>query len=184
MYGYNQTMGKLFLKKKKKKTDEAELIKSQCARIDELKAEVAALSAELKKYRENGDAVTDAWRLARMKAKEYEQEAKIRFALECERLDIYREKWTGAVKNLEKAEKLGEEVIKTEKLMRQYAREIREMIDDDLPTDTPQDEVFYEESERLAAHNAPVASSAKEYMPDEELKNLLNQLMKRKSAEE
>lgn len=178
-------MAKRFFCRKKEKKEEVPLDKMQAERIEELKRENSSLSLELARYRAKEAEIAEALSYAKSKAKELEREAKVRYALECERLDAYRAKWTEAVQSLEKAESLGEQVIKTERYLRQCAKELKDLIERDIPFDTPAQEDYFEETARLNAR-AESFSGAEieetlaeegETMSDEEIRRLVSQLL-------
>lgn len=62
-------------------------------RIEELKAQVEELKSELAQYKEREGSVTDALTAAIERAKELDNAAKIRYALEGERIRLFRDKW-------------------------------------------------------------------------------------------
>jgi len=180
-------MAKSIFHKKDKKEDVIPLERLQAERIEELKRENNALSIELAKYRARESEITEALGFAKNKARELEQEAKARYALECERLETYRAKWTGAVQNLEKAESLGEQVIKTEKYLRQCAKELKEIIEKDIPLDSSPQQDFFKETARLnfgggGGDNLDImeavdADDDSNRISDEELEQLVRQLL-------
>ncbi|MFA5449674.1 MAG: hypothetical protein WC292_04475 [Clostridia bacterium] len=170
-------MAKLFSRKKKKNDDSPVLIKSQAARIEELKKEIFNVQNELSRLREREEGISDALRLAARHAKDYEREAKIRFALECERLDSYRRRWRGYISNLSRAEKLGQEVIHTEKLLKECREEMAQFIEEDLPS--PPTEDYFSETERLKELEVLPAFGGGESLSTDELKKLILQLLEK-----
>lgn len=62
-------------------------------RISELKSEIDRLKSEIKGYKEREDSVANALSAAIERAREMENAAKIRYALEGERIRLFREKW-------------------------------------------------------------------------------------------
>jgi len=178
-------MAKRFFCKKKEKEQQIPIEKLQAERIEELKRENSGLSLELARYRAKEAEIAEALAFAKVKAKELERESKVRYALESERLDAYRAKWTEAVQSLEKAESLGEQVIKTEKYLRQCARELKELIERDIPFDTPAQEDYYNETARLSereegfggAGMEETVAEEGETMSDEEIRRLVSQLL-------
>lgn len=178
----------LFGKKEKKEDVGLPLERLQAERIEELKRENNRLSIELAKYRARESEITEAMAFAKKKAKELEQEANARYALEWERLESYRRKWTGAVQNLEKAESLGEQVIKTERYLRQCAQELKEIINKDIPFDNPPQTDYYKETARLTSRcgiklgglddfEEKEPSEEASSISDEELEKLVRQVM-------
>jgi hypothetical protein len=182
---------KIFLSSKKKKSNliksdtDAAILKAQSERIEDLKRELNKLSHENKKLRDREEGVTDALSIAKQKARDYLEEAKIRFALECERLEGYRRQWTSYIKDLSTAKDLGLEVINTEKKLRECAEEMQGFINEDFPFATPAYENFMQESERINPKEASLGSLETSFskqdetmlMSDEELKGLIVQLL-------
>lgn len=178
---------RFFCGKKKNNKEEAPLEKILAERIEELKRETLNLSLELAKYRAREAEITNALSFAQNKAKELEQEAKIRYALERERLENYRAKWTGAIQSLEKAESLGEQVIKTEKYLRQCAKELKDIIERDIPFDNGPQEDYYRETARLSlrlSDDTPFNEAVEEAPPegsdficDEELERMVKSFL-------
>jgi len=190
---------KIFLNAKKKKTSQkldrsetdAAILRAQAERIEDLKKELNKLSQENKKLREREEGVSDALSIAKQKAKDYLEEAKIRFALECERLENYRRQWLSYIKDLDSAEQLGLEVINTEKKLRECAKEMQSFISEDFPFLTPQYEDYIAESGRInnniISNNCSFGNQNMQQteeisqMDDEELKELIVQLLNKNS---
>lgn len=71
-----------------------ERLKEQADRIDELKAECAVLKGENDAFCEREKSVSKALLAASEKAEEIEAAAKVRYSLEIQRLNSFRDKWT------------------------------------------------------------------------------------------
>lgn len=85
----------------KKKTALSErdiLIKNQAERIAELKKENAELLQNLESCRAKENEIADTLSFTKRKQEEILNEAKIKYALECERIKSFRKKWTDAAK--------------------------------------------------------------------------------------
>jgi hypothetical protein len=178
-------MAKRFFCRRKENKQEVPLEKLQADRIEELKRENNALSIELARYRAKEAEIAETLAYTKNKAKELEREAKVRYTLECERLEAYRAKWTEAVQNLEKAENLGEQVIRTERYLRQCAKELREMIEQDIPFNSPAQEDYISETERLSEKGEHLSGGEMQetlaeegdMLSDEEIRRLVSQLI-------
>lgn len=72
---------------------EREALNSKSIRLEELKAENAKLKAEINVLKTRENSVNDALMTAIEKAKEMDYSTKIRFALEGERIKLFRQKW-------------------------------------------------------------------------------------------
>ena len=79
-------------------------------RIDELKAKILILEQEAKEFKGREKNVNEALIAAIERAKEMDSTAKIRFALEGERIKLFAEKWQNFVKKKTVAAKLKNEV--------------------------------------------------------------------------
>lgn len=158
------------------------LIREQADRIAELKRLNSDLALALEEYRLREKAITDALNYAQQKSAEILAEAKVKYALECERLKAYRKKWISAVKN--GAMKTSYEL--TEKTLLDCQKELETALASDLGTDD-----YILERERLGdepnlnyeaiidEENAKISSETRSQIEDlseEELEDLLNQL--------
>lgn len=148
---------------------------AQAGRIAALRAEVERLTAELNGYRAEEREIRDALNFAKARSEEYEKEARIRFALESERLAAYRDKWQSRLRMLGSAEKLGEEVLECKRFFEDCVRELSAVIEGEpLPSDPP-GEQFYSECARLS--DLGVSREEQEVrLSDDELGVLLAQL--------
>ncbi|MDR2266874.1 MAG: hypothetical protein LBE09_04740 [Christensenellaceae bacterium] len=165
-------MAFLFKKQQTTTSSNSETMRAQCARLEELKRENEDLRSKLETVQARESMIVDTLASARKIAKEYQEEAKLRFALECERLENYRSRWLGYVSNISTAEQLGEEIIRTNILLKNCADDMKRIINEDLPH-SPQIESFISEIERISSI-AP--APADNYMPGSELKRLVEQL--------
>lgn len=173
-------MAKRFFSKKEKEDTAILLERVQAERIEELKRENYSLTLELAKYHARESEITRALNFAQSKARELEEEARRRYTLEYERLENYRSKWTDAVQSLEKAESLGEQVIKTEKYLRQCAKELKDIINNNIPFDSPPHQDYYKETARLMQQETncePLCELDADVLTDEELQRLVKQLL-------
>ena len=106
---YNQIM-KWFRRNKKNIVIENRT-PQQTEKIEFLRAEINHLEKRIEEYVAREREVEEVLNFAKMRAEEYEKEAKIRFALERERLSSYREKWQKRLDSLGNADRLGEEIL-------------------------------------------------------------------------
>ncbi|MDR3185768.1 MAG: hypothetical protein LBU04_03015 [Christensenellaceae bacterium] len=152
-------------------------MRSQALRIDELKSEIASLKDELARLHARDEQITDVLAVAHRKASEYEKEARIRFSLECERLECYRQKWQGYISNLSSAEKLGAEIIKTETALKNIAIELQQFVDDELPFYEAQEEDYVSEKERILSLDDKKTNNSISSMTNTELQLLIHRLI-------
>lgn len=121
------------MKKFRKKSTEKvapipDLVKEQAARIAELKAENAALIQKLDAYVAREKELTETIAFAKKKCDEMVSETKVRYALECERLKNFRDKWTAAARD----GYLQYGVEQTEKILQECRKEMERAFADDL----------------------------------------------------
>ncbi|MCL2631320.1 MAG: hypothetical protein FWD49_07395 [Firmicutes bacterium] len=160
------------------------VLRAQAERIEELKRDIVRLSNENSRLRSREEGVSDALIVARAQAKDYLEEAKIRFALECERLEDYRRQWVNYIKDLSSAEKLGLEVVNTEKKLKSCAMEMRALIGKEFLSPCPQEEDFISETERIKdlPVNLKGGNEGEIQMSDEELRALILQLLNKNAG--
>ena len=158
------------------------LSSEKTARINELKAENAKIMQELDAYRAREKEIAETLTFARKKSDEFIAEAKVKYALECERLKIYRKKWECASENG------GENGIsrsfkKTADILRECQLELETMLASDLGEDFA---AYLAERNRINgdptldyAAIAPTLSNADNFpdmLTEEEIEELLRQL--------
>ncbi len=172
-------------KKEKRENSDASalaLIREQADRIAELKRLNADLALALEDYRLREKAITDALNYAQQKSAEILAEAKVKYALECERIKAYRKKWIAAVKS----GALQSSYEQTEKTLLACQKELETALASDLGTndyiaererldDDPSlnyEAIIDEENEKIS----PETKSQIEDLSDEELEDLLRQI--------
>ncbi len=129
-----------FFKRNKNNDDNTKQIAEFQELIAKLKSENASLGAETASYRKREREITDALALAKAQADEYVEEAKMQFKLEYERLAKYRRQWQGYVDNLQSAESLGKEILRTNAQLKQVSQELFAKVHEDLqPPSSPSD---------------------------------------------
>lgn len=173
---------KNLVKKRNKNTENyfADLVKEQAERIAELKKQNAELTLALESYKSKEAAIAETLDYARKKSAEMASEAKVKYALECERLKAFRKKWT----SLARSGNLAASLERTENLLRECQAELEKGLSDDLGTAD-----YIAERERLDAEpnlnyeaiieeeaNAVQTKKQIEELSDEELEELLTQI--------
>ncbi len=137
-----------------------------------LKGELDALKSELEAGREAQKSVAEVLEFAKERANEYEKEARIRFALENERLAAYRDKWSKRLELLDSAADLGKEILECKKFFSDCCEELTAIIEGRTPKPNKPREDFYLEKERLK--EAGVSSELdEERLTERELNALL-----------
>ncbi len=109
-----------------------QIMKEQALRIVELKQEVNDLAIELEKYRRKEMEITQLLAYSKKKSEEIVQEAKIKYALECQRLRLYRNKWMRYIKDKNKAGKLAEDIERTNRVLKECQIQLEDMLYTDL----------------------------------------------------
>lgn len=156
-----------------------DLVSKQSKRIEELKQENEKLAKELDKYRAQEKEISDTLSYAKKQAENIISEAKIKYALECERIKVYRQKWTLVAANNNK-EKIMDSLEKTFETLKQCQTEMENMIACDLGDDMKS---YIEERDRLNTepclnYKAIISNneSKVEELNNNELEELLSQL--------
>lgn len=156
-----------------------DLVSKQSKRIEELKIENEKLHKELDKYRALEKEISETLSYAKKQAENIISEAKIKYALECERIKVYRQKWTLVAANNNKGRIL-DSFEKTFETLKQCQTEMENMLAVDLGDDMKS---YIEERDRLQTEpclNYKAIISENENKIDElknnELEELLNQL--------
>ncbi|MDR0752300.1 MAG: hypothetical protein LBF12_06965 [Christensenellaceae bacterium] len=161
-------------KKKLPKINLADDIRTiQTDRIEELKSENDDLKKRIKDYELRESSIADALLIAQKTASAYESETKLRFMLECNRLDNYRSQWLGLIDNLTDAEKLGEEILRTHALLDQCARDMHKIITKEFGNLSVANQTYIKETERLSRVLSNLNTS--QTMPKSELQRLIDE---------
>lgn len=156
-----------------------DLVSKQSKRIEELKVENEKLHKELEKYRALEKEISDTLSYAKKQAESIVSEAKIKYALECERIKVYRQKWTLAAQNNNKGRIL-DSFEKTFETLKQCQADMENMLACDLGDDMKS---YIEERDRLNSepclnYKAIISQNENklEELNNNELEELLNQL--------
>ena len=168
---------------KKDNTRLVELIKEQADRINELREENGDLLIALEGYRQKEKEISELLSFAKKQSEELKNEAKIKYALECERLKLYRQKWTKIVTSRD-GETLEKNYDKTLATLKLCQKELEEMLSSDLgenmrdylaERDRIDDEPILD-YKAIISDNAYEEASQIESLTNEEIQDLLNQL--------
>lgn len=152
--GYNFAMKNIFKKKKKQddeRVNDIAIMREQTLRIQELKRENADLINKLEDYRKKEESIISTINFAQNEADKLIRDSRQRYALECERLKKFREKWVGYVSISKKTGKLAEDFEESNRVLKECQAELEEMIYKDLMEGSSIDDVkksYFEERER------------------------------------
>ncbi|MDR0695946.1 MAG: hypothetical protein LBF68_00165 [Christensenellaceae bacterium] len=169
---------KFFHKKKRQPNDQTNTIQAmQSNRIDELKIENEQLKNKISEFIAKESSIAEAILSAQKSAREYEAEAKLRFSIECRRLDNYRSQWIGRVDSICAAKNLGENIIQTKQHLDKCALELHKIIEEELFSMlTPENETYFIENERTSKLKSDDCKDNYSHMSNIELKRLIDQL--------
>lgn len=167
-------------KNKNNNTKFVELIKQQADRINELREENANLLIALEGYRLKEKQISDLVDYAKKQSEDLKNEAKVKYALECERIKLYRQKWTTII-NSKKGDTLSLNYEKTLSTLKECQKEMEEMLANDLGENMKDylSERNRIDDEPILNYQAIINKSSKvdlETLTNEEIQDLLNQL--------
>lgn len=162
------------------------VIREQANRIVELKKQINDLSISLEEYRKKESQTIEAMAFAKKKAEELRQEAQIKFALECESLRVYRNKWLRYIKDKSRAGELAMDIEKTNEVLKECQIQLEEMLQNDLGINGSVSDSYIYERERIdgepSLNYQKIIEKAKEKvidddtLPNDELENMLAKL--------
>ncbi|MBO7177956.1 MAG: hypothetical protein J6V69_02525 [Clostridia bacterium] len=165
---------KWFRVKKNKALDSKKLLEpSQAERICALKTEIALLEKRIAEYESREKEIREVLTFAKERAEEYEQEAKIRFILEKERLSAYREKWQRRLEKLNDADRLGEEILECNEYFKKISTDLKKIIDGEKVDVNEVEETYVSEKKRL--REMGVSTMQERVLSEEDLNKLLLQ---------
>lgn len=124
-------------------------MKEQAIRIVELKREINDLSIALEEYKKRETEISQILTFAREKADELMRDAKTKYALECQRLKLYRNKWMRYIKDRNKAGKLSEDIEKTNEVLKECQIQLEDMLYTDLGINQSVTDSYIYERERI-----------------------------------
>lgn len=175
--GYDTKQVDLYVSKLISLTD-AKLLEHK-NRIDELKEENRILTEKVEEYKRQEITVSDTLIHATKKANEIMTASKMRYALESERIKLFRAKWTAYVESaLDKVQKLDESLNMTAYLTK-MDDELRESIGNELNIKKARllneaEDQFMSERERLNTETVRAVEEKKEEKPKGRLKKETN----------
>ena len=155
-----------------------ERLKEQAERIDELRSECAALREENADYRDREKSVAKALLAASEKAEEIEAAAKVRYSLEIQRLNSFREKWSDYLSKLKDDKVIGAEARRFDRFMEDLEAELTEVMEHDLNMSvTAGAERYTQYLKERSAQKAPAGFDLKEALtPKQTLAEICKEL--------
>ena len=163
-------------------------MQEQAQRIVELKQEVNDLCIALENYRKRDSEITQVFAFAKQKAEELVEESRIKYALECERLRVYRNKWMRYINDKNKRGELAQDIEKTNRLLKECQAELEDMLYTDLGINQSVSNSYVLERERIDGEPSldyqQIIKKAKSFnngieddiLPDDELEKMLAKL--------
>ncbi len=124
-------------------------MKEQAMRIVELKKEVNDLSIELENYRKKEIEINQLLAFAKKQSEEIIREAKTKYALECQRLRVYRNKWMRYIKDKNRTGRLAEDIEKTNAILKECQTQLEDMLYTDLGINQSVSDSYIYERERI-----------------------------------
>ena len=149
----------------------------QRRRIEELLDHVDRLKRVVEEYRAKEDKIAEALIVASEKADKMTAEIKLRYAMELDRLNLFRAKWVGAYNELKERYGFDGDALNVESVAISTKLEIERFLQRDFSLSkgeklSPQEETFRLETERLSSSPSAV----------EDLKNALIEAMKKENV--
>ncbi len=109
-----------------------EVLEAQIALVDGLKEENQRLSEEVEKYKKNEEEVKNVLAVATKKAFDIKTDMKLQYALETERLKLFKAKWTGAYDELKKKYKFDTDAMTVESTITDVSLKIEAILNKDF----------------------------------------------------
>lgn len=125
------------------------IMKEQAMRIVELKKEVNDLSIELEEYKKKEVEINQLLAYAKKQSEDIIREAKTKYALECQRLRLYRNKWMRYIKDRNRAGKLAEDIERTNTVLKECQTQLEDMLYTDLGINKNVSDSYIYERERI-----------------------------------
>ena len=175
--GYDVDSVEAYISLEREKADRAGL--EQNERIRVLKAQCDRLSEELSVYRDREEQIKGALLAAGEQAEKTVLDIKLRYAMELERLKLFRAKWTGAYEEIKKRYNFSKDALNMESVAVSVKLELERFLAQDFSLDRggsagEEEEAFKAEAERLSEEDGQV----------KELKRQLLRAAERKDKEE
>ena len=175
--GYDVDSVEAYISLEREKADRAGL--EQKERIRVLKAQCDRLSEELSVYRDREEQIKGALLAAGEQAEKTVLDIKLRYAMELERLKLFRAKWTGAYEEIKKRYNFSRDALNMESVAVSVKLELERFLAQDFSLDRggsagEEEEAFKAEAERLSEEDGQV----------KELKRQLLKAAERKDKEE
>lgn len=173
---------KMFGKKNCPDDGLVDLVNKQSLRLEELKKENERILRELDAYRAKEKEISETLAYAKKQAESITAEAKIKYALECERIKIYRQKWAQLAPSPNNKARLIESFDKTLDTLKECQIEMENMLANDFGENM---QSYVKERERLreepilnyrAIINESVRDTKVEGLNENDLEELLKQL--------
>ena len=175
--GYDMDSVEAYIAMEREKADRAGL--EQKERIRVLKARCDALEEELAVFKGREEQIKSALLSAGEQAEKTVLDLKFRYAMELDRLKLFRAKWTGAYEEIKKRYDFAKHALNMESVALSVKLELERFLAEDFSLDRgdPSDErgqAFREEADRLSEEDGQV----------KELKEKLLKAVERKEREE
>ena len=157
--GYDVESVEAYISLEREKADRAGL--EQKERIRVLKAQCDRLSEELDVYRGREEQIKSALITASEQAEKTVLDVKLRYAMELERLKLFRAKWTGAYEEIKQRYGFAKDTLNMESVAVSVKLELERFLAHDFSLDKgipaeDTEEAFKEEAERLSEEDEGV----------------------------
>lgn len=157
--GYDVDSVEAYIALEREKADRAGL--EQKERIRVLKAQCERLTEELAVYRDKEEQIKSALITAGEQAEKTTLDIKFRYAMELERLKLFRAKWTGAYEEIKQRYNFSKDALNMESVALSVKLELERFLAQDFSLDRgiPAEETeaaFKEEAERLGEEDSKV----------------------------
>lgn len=175
--GYDIPSVEAYIDMEREKADKAGL--EQKERIRVLRAQCDRLEEELAVYKGREEQIKAALLSAEDKAEKTALDIKLRYAMELERLKLFRAKWTSAYEEIKQRYNFSKDALNMESVAVSVKLELERFLAQDLSLDRgvpteDTEEAFREEADRLSAEDSKV----------KELREQLARAAERKDREE
>lgn len=182
-HGYDVGSVEAYITMEREKAERAGL--EQKERIRLLKAQVEELNTELGVYRGKEEQIKTALMSATEQAEKTVLDIKFRYAMELERLKLFRAKWTQAYEEIKERYNFSKDALNMESVAVSAKLEIERFLAQDFsigrgdPVDETEEE-FKTEAERLSEGDSKVRELKEKLLQAEEKKNRESRLAEQK----